>query len=134
MTYSTHQSLQQALYQHLKNDATLNDLVSGIFDHVPQGSEYPFVTIGEAQVRDRSNIEKGASDQLVTIRVWSKGEGRKEASAIMERIAAITSRAELTLSGCVFESISFLSSTIALQNDGTTTRGSMNFRAFVREE
>ncbi len=39
--------LQAPLYTRLTGDAALDALVSGVFDHVPEGTAYPYVVIGE---------------------------------------------------------------------------------------
>ncbi|MDX2073484.1 MAG: DUF3168 domain-containing protein [Alphaproteobacteria bacterium] len=133
MTYFSQFSLQQSLYQQLTGDTTLMALVSGIFDHVPQGTAYPFVTIGEAAIRDFSNAEKQGTEQQVTLRIYSREAGRKQASAIMERIVTLLNSADLTVSGQTLRSLRFLSSNIVLQDDGLTYRGTLIFRALLNE-
>lgn len=131
MTYLSHFSLQQALCQHLLADATLMGLATGVFDHVPQGTSYPFITIGEALIRDWSNAEKQGTEQAVTLRIWSRESGRKQAAAIMERIVTLLNGTSLTVTGQTLMSLRFVSSNITLQDDGFTYRGSLTFRALL---
>lgn len=133
MTYFSHFSLQQVLYQTLSGDSALSALVTGVFDHVPQATAYPFVTLGEASIRDWSNLENAGTEQQITLRVWSREAGRKEAADIMERIVAVLQNADLSVSGQTLVLLKFVSSSIELQNDGLTTRGSLIFRALLSE-
>jgi hypothetical protein len=134
MTQFSHFSLQQALYQHLCGDAALTALVTGIYDHVPQGTQYPFVTLGESAIRDWSNAEKQGTEQVITLRIWSREAGRKQAATIMERITILLNSAALNVTGQTLVSLRFISSNITLQDDGITYKGSLVFRALLREE
>lgn len=133
MTYFSHFTLQQSIYQVLIADTTLMSLISGVFDHVPQDTAYPFVTIGEAQIRDWSNVERQGTEQQITLRVWSREAGRKQASGIMERIVTVLNNASLTVSGQTLRHLRFVSSNILLQDDGLTMRGTLVFRALLSE-
>ena len=133
MTYLTHFSLQQTIFQTLTADGTLMAMVTGVFDHVPQASEYPFITIGESQIRDFSNVEKQGTEAQTSIRVFSREAGRKESALIMERITHLLHHAILTISGQSLVDCRFLSSNIALENDGATHRGTLTFSVRMRE-
>lgn len=130
MTYPSHFSLQQSVYETLNNDATLAALVVGVFDHVPSGTDYPFITLGEGSARDWSNLEHQGTQHQVTLRVYSREAGRKQASTIIERIVALM-HGGFSVSGQSVRSIRFLSSTIQLQDDGLTYVGTVNFRVLL---
>jgi len=119
MTYLSHTSLQQAIYQTLTGDAALSAIISGIYDHVPQGNPYPFITIGEANIRDWSNLEKPGSEHQFTIRVFSRESGRKQSADI------------ISVSGSTLVQMQCTGSTIALMDDGATYRGTLGFRALL---
>ena len=131
MTYFSQFSLQQTLYQQLTGDATLMNIVSGVFDHVPQSTAYPFIVIGESTIRDWSNVEKQGTEHTITIRIWSRAAGRKESTTIMERIVTLLNSANLSVSGQTLRSLRFVSSNITLQDDGLTYKGTLIFRALV---
>jgi hypothetical protein len=40
-------AVQRAIYRTLAEDDELQSLVSGVFDDVPEGTEFPYVVIGE---------------------------------------------------------------------------------------
>jgi len=134
MTYLTHFSLQQSIYTILTADSTLNGLITGIFDHVPQGTEYPFVTLGESAIRDFSNVEKQGTEAMLTLRIFSREAGRKEAAIIMERIVSLLHNVNHTVEGQSLVSIQYQSSNIMLEDDGATYRGTLIFKARMLEE
>lgn len=131
MTYFSHIPLQTAIYSVLTADATLDGLISGIYDHVPDDAEYPFVTIGEHGVRDWSNAEKQGTEQQVTLRVFSRDAGRKAAGTIMEQLITLMHNASLSVSGHSVVHVRFVSSNIVLLDDGRTYRGAVNFRVLL---
>ncbi len=106
-------------------------LVTGIFDHVPQDTAYPFVTIGEANIRDWSNVETQGTEQNISLHIYSREAGRKQAATIMERIITLLNSANLSVTGQNLRSLRFISSNIVLQDDGLTYKGTLIFRALL---
>ena len=133
MTYLTHFSLQQEIYEKLTADTLLMAMVTGVFDHVPQGTEYPFITMGESSLRDFSNLEQQGTEAQATIRIFSREAGRKESALIMERITHLLQRATLAISGQECVDSRFVSSNIILQDEGLTHRGTLVFAVRMRE-
>jgi hypothetical protein len=68
MSYGVAAALQQAVYQHLVQDATLMALVGGaIFDAVPPGTAPgTFVLLGPEEVRDLSDVSGGGAEHSFT--------------------------------------------------------------------
>jgi len=132
MTYHSHFSFQRAIYQLLAADNSLSAMVSGVFDHVPQGSIYPFITLGEAQLRDRSDLEHSGTEVLLTLRVYSREAGRKEAADIMERITTLLHNTTPEMERHEVLSLQFHQSRIDLLDDGATYRGTIIFKALLR--
>lgn len=72
-----------------------------VFDHVPDGNQFPRVTIGEEQIVNDDNSCGGGWLVYVDIHVWSRGVGFPEAkviaASVVTRIAAITAIAGFSL-------------------------------------
>ena len=47
MTMDSMWELQKAIYAQLNGDSALGGLVTGIYDYVPEGSNSPYVVIGD---------------------------------------------------------------------------------------
>ncbi len=125
MSGFSHYPLQQAIYQKLTEDNALMTQISGVFDRPPQDSSFPYVTIGESSGRDWSTKTSTGMEHLITLHVWSREGGRKQAANIMERIHALLHQGSLTVTGQILLMMRFTASTIQLENDGWTYRGSM---------
>ena len=63
-------------------------MVSGVFDHVPEGQAFPYVTIGESTAADFSTKTEAGQEHTITIHAWSRERGRKETKQILARIYA----------------------------------------------
>lgn len=93
--------LQKAVFAALAGDAALVSALGGakVFDHVPAGTSFPYVTFGRTSVYDWSTATESGTEQLFTLHVWSKARGKAEALTILERIGAILHDQPLVLDG-----------------------------------
>ncbi len=133
MTYFNYFLLQSAIFSQLTADSSLAGLISGVYDHVPDDAIYPFITIGESQMRDNSNVQNAGTDQHISMRIFSREAGRKQAATIMERVVTLMHQGTLTVSGQQVLLVRFVSSTITLLDDGRTYQGRLNFRVLLTE-
>lgn len=128
------QSLQEAVFTVLATDITLSGQVSGVFDHVPGGTAYPYIVIGDSDSRDASTSTGKAEEIDFFARVYSAQAGKKQTQTVMQRITELLHDASLSLSGgYVLVNIRFASSAIQTQRDGLSHLGIMRFRAVVEE-
>ena len=51
MSVDSSWELQKAIYGALTGDSALMAMITGVHDHVPQDTAYPYVTIGEGAAR-----------------------------------------------------------------------------------
>ena len=123
--------LQKAIYDTLTADAALMTLVTGVFDHVPGGTNLPYVVIGEATAADWSTKDMDGQRHTVSLHVWAQGRGQAETKTIMARIYGLLHRAELTLENETLVLFRFDFSEALLDADGMTHHGILRFRAFT---
>ncbi|MFW0776993.1 MAG: DUF3168 domain-containing protein [Rickettsiales bacterium] len=134
MTNFSHHALHKAIYQKLTEDATLINAVNGVFDLVPQGQEYPYITIGESTTSDWSTNTTTGTEHLLTIHVWSREGGKKETELLMERIHTLLHDGSLTIDDQTLVLSRFQSSSIELEGDGWTNHGRMRFRMLLEAD
>jgi hypothetical protein len=89
--------LQTALYTKLGGDATLSGLVTGVFDEVPEGTQTPYMVIGEAYATPRNSHDRHGRRTVETIHVWSDHLGFSEANTITDRIVGLLDHQPLTV-------------------------------------
>ena len=125
-------ALQEALYTRLNNDSTLTDTNgASVYDEVPEGSSFPYVTIGETTALEYDTKDLTGSEQTVTFHVWSQYRGAKEAKNIMDRLHDLLHNYSLSVSGANLINLRFDFGDLLRDPDGVTRHGVMRFRAIL---
>ena len=125
--------LQKAIYAALVADATLEALLGGtyIYDDVPRGASFPYVTFAGSTHRDWSTGTETASEHFVTLNAWSKQGGEKQAHLVVEAIRAALHDAALSLDGFRLVNLRHDMSDTGRQAGGETYVGTVRFRAVI---
>ncbi len=101
-----------------------------VLDDVPQGQAFPYVVIGEDTVTDWPMLGDDEAEEIaVTIHVWSRYAGRKEAKELMGTIKAALHQQTLTVDGQQLVTLRFAFETLFMDPDGLTRHGVIRFRA-----
>ncbi len=126
--------LQKALLQVLKADAGLNEWVNRrVFDHVPQQSDFPYITFGTASTYDWSTSTERGGEHLLTLHVWTHRASRKTVFDIMDRIERLLLSVPLPLEGHKLVSIRLEYAQTALADNRGSFAGVMRYRAVTEE-
>lgn len=118
--------LQKAIFTTLDTGLTVP-----VYDDVPQGASFPYVSIGEdTSIQWDTDLDDGTESTL-TIHVWSRSPGRKEAKELLDSIHGLLHRKTLTVTGaspvfCYYEFAETL-----LDPDGETRHGVTRYRAVI---
>ena len=134
MTANCNFELQKALYVLLTGDGELMGQISGVFNHVPQDTAFPYVIIEKMVSQDHSTMTSTAEEIAVTLSVFSRTRGSKEALTIMARVKALLHQASLSLTGCALIYLRFDSSDIAQVEEGLTWQATITFNALIEED
>lgn len=123
--------LQKALHARLIADADVLAAIGGarVFDDVPRGAAFPYVTFGITSDRDWGTATEAGSEHIVTLHVWSRAAGRREADAIVNALAGALHDAALTLDGHRLVNLRRELSEARRDPDGETFHGLVRFRA-----
>lgn len=132
MTATSYLPLQQAIYSALTGNAPLMALVTGVYDHVPQDTPYPYMVLGDPLVQDVSNMKDSQLAVSIPLTIWSREGGRKETGALSEMVHALLHEAMLTLTGQTLISLRVSRMNTDRMNDGITYRAQMDCDALVR--
>jgi hypothetical protein len=127
-------ALQAALHQALSSDTALMDAVTGIYDFVPADTAYPYVTLGSMRGSDISAVAVQLTQIDVTIHVYSRERGRKEAAEIMRRLQTVLEEEAPEPEGFGLVTLRLLNSEITQERDGLTYHGRMQWRAVLQQE
>lgn len=128
--------LQKTIFSAL-NSASITDAagsaITGVFDEVPEGTAYPYITIGEETSNNVSTNTLDMHEHTLTIHTWSQYRGRKEIKVIMKQIYDTLNDSSLSVSGG--QSVNMKQEFLAtlVDADGITRHGIMRFRAVVSD-
>ena len=80
--------LQMAIYNELTGHAGIISALGGahVFDDVPQGTQFPYVAIGNIETRNWSTQTSTGHEHIVTLNAWSNHRGRKQVQSIIGEI------------------------------------------------
>ena len=129
-------ALQKAIFEKLTSDAPTLAALGGprIYDDAPARTEFPFVTFGQSSERDWSTGSDEGFEHLVTLHVWSRARGRREAEQVIAAARAALHDQDLTLSGHRLINLRHEFSEARRDSDGETFHGIARFRAVTEVE
>ncbi|KQV33143.1 MULTISPECIES: DUF3168 domain-containing protein [unclassified Rhizobium] len=125
--------LQGAIVARLKADATLTQLVNGIYDQPPTTCwatpKESFVSIGEAQIiRDDATCLEGGQAYL-TLHAWSRKTGYPVVKAVADAVVESLHLADLPMATNRFISIIHRTTRVFRDPDGLTSHAVIEFVA-----
>ena len=127
-------AILQQVYEKLTGNANLMVLVTGVFDHVPEDQDYPFVAIGElVETEDNTDDPQQGVRASLTIHSYSREWGRKKINDIQEQINQALHRVALVSAGFNFISIDQEQSQSFTDSDGNTRHGVVEFNIIIEE-
>ena len=123
--------LQKAIFAALEGDAALISMLGAgrIHDLAPARVQFPYITLGRTSIYDWSTGTEGGTEQLVTLHVWSRGRGKREAIEIMDRVSTCLHQANLALAGHHLVRLRQDYSEIVHDDDLSVHHGMLRFRA-----
>ena len=127
--------LQKTIFTTLNGDNTITSTFSAtVHDHVPQGTSFPYIVIGEETMTDESSAKTlDFNNFTLTIHIFSRNRGRKEAKQIMARIYELLHNQNLSVTGAYHINTRFEFSDVIKENDGLTYHGVQRFRTILHD-
>ena len=119
-------SVQDAVHDALAGSAEVQALLGNparIFDHVPPGASFPYLTLGTTEAVANDTKDGTGMKQTITMVVWSRYRGRKEVKDILKAVYDTLHNQSLNVAGQSFASARFESAAADIDNDGVTYRG-----------
>jgi hypothetical protein len=122
--------LQQALYQALSADGNLTSLLGSgkIYDHVPQRTKPPYVTIGMTLEREWNTSTEDGREHVITFHSWTENKGRKQALEILVAIEQAILSAPLVMTTQALVNKVFEFNEVRRDPDGETIHGITRFQ------
>lgn len=118
-------AIQEAVFDCLSNAGLT------VYDNVPEDAAFPYVVIGEDTHAPFDTDDSLGAESTVTIHVWSRYRGKKEAKELQATIYNALTRAELSIDSHDLITIEFEYSDVLLDPDGITRHGVQRFRCLT---
>ncbi|MBS9478830.1 DUF3168 domain-containing protein [Ancylobacter radicis] len=136
MSVSPANALRAALHATLVADAALTAALGGprIHDVPPASPEFPYVTLGEAQLIDASTATETGHEHRLTLNVWSRQGGHGQAHHLAHLVQAVLHDAPLALDGHRLVNLRATSAEIRREGGGRTYRALLRFRAMTETD
>lgn len=126
--------LQQAIYTKVTSASTVMDLVTGLFDEVPEGQPYPYISFGSiTEVQDDAHGQAGLATEVV-LHIWSAYRGNKEAAQILAALTTVLHRQPLTVAGYEDVSIAHVRHQSLRDPDPAIRHINVAYRVWMTEE
>ena len=100
-----------------------------VFDAVPPGTPYPYVTLGQTIERDWSTGTEDGREHTFTLHVWSRAAGRREVHVCASLIRSALHLAALPVPGFHLITLRHEFTDARREPDGETYRALIRFRA-----
>jgi hypothetical protein len=125
--------LQRSIHAALAADTDVLTQLGGarIYDDVPQGSAFPYITLAGFTTRDWATSTEPGAEISFAIHIWSRPAGHKQAHTISEAVRATLHNAPLALAEHHLVNLRHESSESRRGRDGGTYRIIARFRAVL---
>lgn len=123
--------LRTAIHGALKADTPLTALLGGakIYDEPPRAAELPYVTLGQDVISDASTATETGDEHALTLHVWSRQGGHREAHLIAGALLEALADAPLDLGEHRLANLRFIVADVRREADGRTYHGLVRLRA-----
>lgn len=123
-------ALKTAIRAALLADVTLTGMLGGakVFDDVPRGVGAPYIAFAEAVARENGTATDRGHLTELTLHVWSRQGGSREALAIAEVVEAVLDDGPLTVAGHHTVSLRVTATETRRQPDKDLTRVALRLR------
>lgn len=130
--------LQEAIYKRLNGNAALKKIITAIYDEIPQEldepeskGKYPFVVIGDDQIDPWDTDSQDGFECTVTIHVWSRYRGKKEAQNIQKHIYSAIHNKPLSIPGYQVLEPTQTAQDVQPEDNNTVRHGTQVFKIYA---
>lgn len=89
-------AIQSAVYARLSGASLL---AGKVFDYVPEGTDFPYVQVGEAFDAPDNRLSARGWSSLITVHVWTRAHGYAQALALANEVFRLLDHAPLSVAG-----------------------------------
>ena len=133
MTISAAVKLQEAVFAALTADTGLGLLLTGFYDEAPAQARYPYLAMGETNLRDTRLKDTAGATISFDLMIWSAEASQMQVKELMAAVDDSLSAADITLVGHDLITLRLVSASTVRQwsEAGSLYRGRLSYSALV---
>ena len=133
MTICAAVKLQEAVFAALTADAGLGLLLTGFYDEAPADARYPYLAMGETNLRDNRLKDTAGATISFDVMIWSAEASQMQVKELMAAVDDSLSAADITLVGHDLITLRLVSASTVRQwsEAGSLYRGRLSYRAVL---
>ncbi|MFH1158060.1 MAG: DUF3168 domain-containing protein [Pseudomonadota bacterium] len=124
--------VQTGVFTRLTGNTALTALLANgansVLDHVPAGTAFPYIVIGESMSKPLGGQRVSGNDMTLTIHSYSRGSGMQEIRGIMSAVYDALHTVSFTVPNQILVLCQCVDSGTGLENDGMTRHGVQRFQ------
>lgn len=130
--------VQAGIFTHLAATTALTsqlaDGASSVLDHVPAGTAFPYVVLGEMTSQALDTHGGPGSEVTIAIHTYSRGNGMQQARSIMAAVYDALHDVDFTISNQSLVLCRCIGGETRLESDGVTRHGVQRFQIITEPE
>ena len=124
--------VQTGVFTCLTGNTALIDLLANgadsVLDHVPAGTTFPYIVIGESQSKPLDGQRVSGNDIILTLHTYGRGNGMQEIRRIMSAIYDALHTVSFAVPNQILVLCQYVDSGTGLEDDGMTRHGIQRFQ------
>lgn len=125
-------NLQKAVYETLSNDVNITNIVTGVYDFVPDNTLYPYITLKLDEISNWDIISQNGFEVVLTIDVFCKDNANKSCLQIFDLVHNALHDASIALDGSYeLQNIQFVTARMLKKNVNDIYKITSNFVAKI---
>jgi len=125
--------LQKAVYGVLTADSTLTEMVTGIYEYVPQGTGFPYLVVNEITAADWSTKTSSGASCNLTLKAYSRDMQDAVLLGIISRATDVLRGTAITMTGHTLINLTLQNMEVKRLADGVTYEAVVKFKALTEE-
>ena len=136
MTAMASHRLQEAVFTALAENTDLQADVSAVYDEAPIDAAYPYIAMGDTNLRPSDLKDRDGAQISFDITIWSNEPSQMQVKELMERVDGVLDKADLSLVGFALVTLRLQNAGVVRQwnEEGSLYRGRLTYNALVYAE
>ncbi len=126
-------AIEQAVVSTLQNNAGVGAASNGVYTRVSPRAQAPYVQVGDATLRDRSNLANRMFECSLAITLATRSREEGEAASLLSLVDTALHEVSVSISGYTLFGITTREAKHYKRTDGTTNEARLDVQLMLQE-